>query len=230
MQDQTASINKYAVSTTHLQMPVTDYYLNKYGQSQSPKNFDDSIQDRSAENQFMLQARKKMQDMQMDQQSQGYMASQQPYPGAASLNISGYYQQYRAGYNAGPSAANAFAQQLERDKMMSMNKLSQNYALNQHSLSSAKEDDAYGGAYRPQSNLSNSVQHYDQQRGQQSRQGLSFGSDERTKVIGQGLRQDGDDRAGTLGPEPVNQPGVDMQRLESKESANWGDSMDQKEM
>lgn len=75
VQDQTASINKYAVSTTHLQMPVTDYYLNKYGQGQSPKNFDDSIQDRSSENQYMLQARKKMQDMQMDQQSQGYMAS-----------------------------------------------------------------------------------------------------------------------------------------------------------
>ena len=51
------SINKYAVSTTHLQMPVTDYYLNKYGQSQSPKNFDDSIHDRSTENQRMAEVK-----------------------------------------------------------------------------------------------------------------------------------------------------------------------------
>lgn len=167
------SINKYAVATTHLQMPVTDYYLNKYGQSQSPKNFDDSIHDRSTENQLMLQARKKMQDMQMDQQSQGYMAAQhQPFgSNHQTLNISGYYQQYRAGYSAGSGTPNAFAQQLERDRLMSMNKLSQNYAQTKDQLSSAKEEDAhvYSGGYRPQSNLSNSVQHYDQQRGQQSR-------------------------------------------------------------
>lgn len=53
---------------------------------------------------------------------------------------------------------------------MSMNKLSQNYAKN--SMSSAKDEEdsqVYGGNYRPQSNMSNSVQHYDQQRGQQSR-------------------------------------------------------------
>lgn len=95
VQDQTASIHKYAVSSTQLQMPVTDYYLNKYSQGQSPKNFDDSIQDRSSENQLMLQARKKMQDMQMDQQSQGYVPPhQQPVVGSSNqtLNISGYYQ------------------------------------------------------------------------------------------------------------------------------------------
>ena len=51
---------------------------------------------------------------------------------------------------------------------MSMNKLSQNYTQHQPSLSSAKEDEshAYGGNFRPPSNLSNSVQHYDQQHGQ----------------------------------------------------------------
>ena len=40
-----------------------------------------------------------------------------------TLNISGYYQQYR---NTG--SQNAFAQQLERDRIMSTNKLSQNYS------------------------------------------------------------------------------------------------------
>lgn len=102
-----------------------------------------------------------------------------------------------------------------------------------------KDEDVhvYGG-YRPQSNLSGSVQHYDQQRGQQSRQGPSFGSDDRAQVIGQGLRpSSGDEReaTGTLGPRDSqstnnnnNQAPGDMQRIESKESANWGDSMDQK--
>lgn len=70
--DQTQSINRYAASgggAQMLQMPVTEYYLNKYGQGQSPRNFDDSGQDFAAENQLMLQARRKMQDLQMDQQS-----------------------------------------------------------------------------------------------------------------------------------------------------------------
>lgn len=54
VQDQTASIRRYAVGSTQLQMPVTDYYHNKYGQGTSPKNFDETVQDPSTENQFML--------------------------------------------------------------------------------------------------------------------------------------------------------------------------------
>jgi len=54
VQDQTTSIQRYAVASTQLQMPVTDYYHNKYGQGTSPKNFDETVQDPSTENQFML--------------------------------------------------------------------------------------------------------------------------------------------------------------------------------
>lgn len=51
--DQTQSINRYAASgggAQMLQMPVTEYYLNKYGQGHSPRNFEDSTQDFSGEN------------------------------------------------------------------------------------------------------------------------------------------------------------------------------------
>lgn len=143
------------------------------------------------------------------------------------MNISGYYQQYRGGsqYSAGQTAQNAFAKQLERDKLMSMNKLTNNYnAKNSHSSALGGKDeeaDQISGNYRPQSNLSGSMQHYDQQRGQQqqSRQGLSFGSDERTKGIGQGIRHE----AGG-GGQQISGFDPQQMRMESKESANWGGS------
>jgi len=90
----------------------------------------------------------------MGSQNQQYVGpSTLSHPSAnISPNISGYYQQQQFrgtagshGYNpiqASAAASNSFVQQLEREKMMSVNKFAQNYALTKNTINTSQENDS----------------------------------------------------------------------------------------